>query len=608
MLTRTAQGGERPRVIATTDGEIDDRCSMVRFLLYANEWDIEGIIHSSSKHHWKGDGKTPGKTWADEKWLDEQIDAYARCYPNLKRHDPNYPSPEFLRKRAYIGNIALEGDMRRPTPGSDRIAEVLLDDDPRPVWLQAWGGPNTIARALKTIEEKHPDRKAEVTKKALIFLISKQDKTFDEYIVPNWPGIQSIYSTAFRVIAYRAQSLMSKERWAYFDGAWMKRNILEGHGPLCAMYESKSDGAFRSEGDSPAFMHQIDVGLRSVEHPSYGGWGGRFTQIGAEWRSADDDGDQYEDIMRWAKAFQNDWAARADWCATAPPDANHPPIALLKHAVDLDVDPGATVDLSAKGTTDPDGDALSYRWWVYREAGGYWGDATIRGANAEAATVAVPKDASGRTIHVILEVRDDGDPPLTRYRRVILRVSGKPVTAPAGLAPEERDLKTPITKLDGPPAKAGKWAFYRGVNINGPAIVIDGNRWEGDDAVDFSCRNRPLNSPKVRLLPPTDDARATMVHSFRWDREPLVKMTSMPVGDYAVYLYVWEETSPETLTIRLNGKVVARDFDSGPKGAWQRLGPWNATVNQGVIAISSRGGAANFSGIEVWKKVSSNAP
>ena len=41
----------KPRIIATTDGEIDDRCSMVRFLLYANEWDIEGIIYCSSKFH-----------------------------------------------------------------------------------------------------------------------------------------------------------------------------------------------------------------------------------------------------------------------------------------------------------------------------------------------------------------------------------------------------------------------------------------------------------------------------------------------------------------------------------------------------------------------------
>ncbi|UCF15561.1 MAG: DUF1593 domain-containing protein [Phycisphaerales bacterium] len=44
----------RPRVIVTSGGEIDDECSMVRCLLYANELDIEGIVTSSSQYHWQG--------------------------------------------------------------------------------------------------------------------------------------------------------------------------------------------------------------------------------------------------------------------------------------------------------------------------------------------------------------------------------------------------------------------------------------------------------------------------------------------------------------------------------------------------------------------------
>ena len=76
-LAKERKAGVGPRIIATTDGEIDDRCSMVRFLLYNNEWDIEGIIHCSSKFHWKGDGhKIKRHSWADETWLDKQIDLY----------------------------------------------------------------------------------------------------------------------------------------------------------------------------------------------------------------------------------------------------------------------------------------------------------------------------------------------------------------------------------------------------------------------------------------------------------------------------------------------------------------------------------------------------
>ncbi|MCP4641999.1 MAG: DUF1593 domain-containing protein, partial [bacterium] len=148
----------KPRVIVTTDGETDDRCSMIRFLLYANEWEILGLIHSSSKYHWEGDQSHPGKDWEPVSWLDRQLDAYATVFPSLKNHSQDYPLPDYLRSQVFVGNIALEGDVREPTPGSDRIVETLLDSDDSPVWLQAWGGSNTIARALKTIAVEYPDR------------------------------------------------------------------------------------------------------------------------------------------------------------------------------------------------------------------------------------------------------------------------------------------------------------------------------------------------------------------------------------------------------------------------------------------------------------------
>ena len=77
----------KTRVIVTSDGEIDDECSMVRFLLYANEWDIEGIVTSSSQYHWRG------HKWAGDDWMDPYLAAYAQVYPNLVKHDPGFPSP-----------------------------------------------------------------------------------------------------------------------------------------------------------------------------------------------------------------------------------------------------------------------------------------------------------------------------------------------------------------------------------------------------------------------------------------------------------------------------------------------------------------------------------
>ena len=85
--------------------------------------------------------------------------------------------------------------------------------------------------------------------------------------------------------------------------------------------------------------------------------------------------------------------------------------------------PGETVKLSARGTSDPDGDELEYRWWQYQEAGSYDGTIEIQDAGKQNASFTVPDDAGkGKTIHIICEVKDCGTPQLTRYQRVVVEV------------------------------------------------------------------------------------------------------------------------------------------------------------------------------------------
>jgi hypothetical protein len=123
-----------------------------------------------------------------------------------RKHNPRYPAPDFLKARTLIGNVKAEGEMDEVTAGSKRIVEVLLDDsDPRPVWIQAWDGTNTIARALKTIEEDHPDKMAEVAGKIRFFFIWEQDNTYQSYIRSHWGkfAIPTIISDQFWAIAYQ---------------------------------------------------------------------------------------------------------------------------------------------------------------------------------------------------------------------------------------------------------------------------------------------------------------------------------------------------------------------------------------------------------------------
>jgi len=88
----------------------------------------------------------------------------------------------------------------------------------------------------------------------------------------------------------------------------------------------------------------------------------------------------------------------------------------------VEVQAGESYVLDAAGTVDPDGDQLTYSWYVYPEPGTYSKDVTIRNSASPRAIIEVPSDGAGKTIHVLLEVSDDGKPRLTRYRRAVISV------------------------------------------------------------------------------------------------------------------------------------------------------------------------------------------
>ncbi|WP_415867166.1 hypothetical protein [Thalassobellus suaedae] len=200
----------------------------------------------------------------------------------------------------------------------------------------------------------------------------------------------------------------------------------------------------------------MPTGLRSLESPSYGGWGGRYNHVRentwldpvpeanytypeGRWFTRTAWGRSYmrdtypensdlmhmyfKPITRWVDALQNDFASRADWCVKSYDEANHTPIVLLNHPLDINAKANETVKLSAKGTYDPDGDELTYNWWQYEEADTYNGSVQIINTDKQNTSFVVPDDViTGDTIHIICEVTDNGSPQLTRYQRVILTV------------------------------------------------------------------------------------------------------------------------------------------------------------------------------------------
>ncbi|KKK22266.1 hypothetical protein P175DRAFT_0178826 [Aspergillus ochraceoroseus IBT 24754] len=465
-------GSARLRTVVTTDMEQDDLASLIRYLLYTNELDTQGIIYSSSRYHWAGDGNHTGFRWTGTRTIqDIVLKAYAQVYPNLRRHDPFYPTAEDLLSLVHIGNINLEGEMDHDTDGSDLIRSLLLNEDPRPLYLQAWGGTNTIARALKSIEEQYSSSqqwvqmKDTVSRKAVIMASGFQDDTYADYISPRWPQVRVLdMSIGYATWGYNCNLGHGNVRGLpddlkYFSGSWIQSFIEMG--PYGKLYRSWLDGQhmpgdpfdtfgnltqaasgwckplgpydFLSEGDNVVFNPLLTTGIQDPANPNLGGWGGRATRSNTTlanlWVMVDSEKNQTGTEVksyttnRWIAAVQNDFAARMQWTVTPEyHDGNHAPSVEILNSSSVTGRPGETVTLTS-AVHDPDGDHVTRSWWQYFEEGTYPGMVRVTQHDHNWATVTIPTDTKiHETISIILQGTDDGKFPLTRYDRVYIQV------------------------------------------------------------------------------------------------------------------------------------------------------------------------------------------
>lgn len=462
----TFTGHPRVAILSDIGNEPDDQMSFVRLLLYSNELDIEAMIASTSV--WQ-------KTATHPETMHKLIAAYGQVRSNLLLNAKGWPEAQALDSRVFAGQagygMAATGS-EKDSAGAQALLHAMERDDPRPLWICIWGGANTLAEALMDLRATHAAAETErIVARLRVYTSSDQDdagswirrefpslfyivmpssQDGQEYAYATWTGISG--DLYYRNCAGADTSLVTNE--------WLDRNI-RSQGPLGKLYPRFM---FIMEGDTPTFLNLIDNGLNAYRRPDWGGWGGRYiyrqphgethpiwTQGGDEFmRATSQDAVKGVDgqvrvsdqatVWRWRAAYQNDFAARMDWTAKDFVHANHPPELVVNgHAgtapLELTARVGETVALEAQGSRDPDHQTLHYQWWVYPEAGldgTHGADVSITDENEPQAKLTVrsacrpgwlPVPCRGEGVaHIILEVRDDGTPPLTSYRRVILHV------------------------------------------------------------------------------------------------------------------------------------------------------------------------------------------
>ena len=290
---------------------------------------------------------------------------------------------------------------------------------------------NNIAQAIwKVRETRSLEELDKFLAKLRLYDILGQDDA-GAWIAKNFPEV--FYIRATGVYGWQPSDEYLKEH-------------IQSHGPLGVVYP---DREWANEGDSPAFMHVYPTGLNNPDQIDQGGWGGRFSwdkKVGirsmSEVKKIKEDGETMYDpyfmygnttekanaIKRWSKGYDNDFAGRMDWSITSNyEEANHHPVAVLngdnsRKIMEVTASAGISIELNAAGSSDPDGNSLNFDWSFYEEPGSYDGSVTIQNNSSSSLKLEIPEDAGGTTIHIILEIFDDGTPNLYAYRRLIVNV------------------------------------------------------------------------------------------------------------------------------------------------------------------------------------------
>jgi hypothetical protein len=315
---------ERPRLLVLTDigGDPDDQQSMIRLMLYSNEFEIEGLVASASG--------TPGelkRAVTRPDLIREIVMAYGKVRSHLLKNADGWPETKFLlgriktgnpqRGRSYIGE-------NHDTEGSRWIIERIDAGTPaRPLNIAIWGGQTDLAQALWRVRtDRGAGELAKFVKRFRVYDIADQDG-IAAWMWSEFPGMFYILSKAAkgrdkREAVFRGMYLTGDE--SLTSREWIDRHVRNS-GPLGALYPIKTwtapnrHGCLK-EGDTPSWFFFLPLGGNDSANPTQPGWGGQYRKSPEGWYRDDwsTDKDPRQSVSRWRPSFQQDFARRMSWC------------------------------------------------------------------------------------------------------------------------------------------------------------------------------------------------------------------------------------------------------------------------------------------------------
>jgi hypothetical protein len=307
-------GGERIRVIITADiggSDPNDVQSFVHFLTYSDLFDVEGLISSA-----------PGGR--KSKFLDV-INAYEKDYPNLKTYSPNYPTPTHLR------SVTREGKTSKgwgsSNDGSRLIIQAAKKNDPRPLYILAWGSQTNEGIALRDDPS--------IGKKLRLHAIGPWNTTNGDPVINDY--IRNNHHEIFWIIdrsTFRGASSYGVQSGDLGDLAFAQQHV-RSHGALGNACYSAMNRLKLNQTTTVLYHLRGNPNNPTTEH-----WGGAFVSSGDKagvspnfWQdnpaSALMEGSRKgaKTVSKWRVAWLRDWQARMDRCkAPATVILQHRPI------------------------------------------------------------------------------------------------------------------------------------------------------------------------------------------------------------------------------------------------------------------------------------------